>query len=98
VTSAFYRIAREALNNVVVHSGASHVNLSLVEKDGPVVKEIQDNGTGFDPQGVQTGRLGLRIMAERAEKIGADLQVESQPGNGTGIRLTWDKENKAGLE
>jgi two-component system nitrate/nitrite sensor histidine kinase NarX len=53
---------------------------------------IQDNGRGFDRQAVQAGHLGLKIMGERAAKIGADLRVQSESGQGTEITVTWSRQ------
>jgi two-component system nitrate/nitrite sensor histidine kinase NarX len=89
VTLAFYRIGREALNNVIVHAGATQVNISLIEERGLVELRIQDNGRGFDRQAVQAGHLGIKIMGERAAQIGADLRIHSEPGQGTEITVTW---------
>jgi len=91
VTSAFYRIGREAVNNVIVHARATQADISLVEKRGQVELRIQDNGRGFDIQAVQAGHLGIKIMVERAATIGADLSVQSEPGNGTEITATWSR-------
>jgi signal transduction histidine kinase len=89
VTMAIYRIAREAMINTTVHSGASQIQVSLLEEEGRLVLRVQDNGCGFDPQEVQAGHLGLNIMGERAQEIGASLQVDTQPGQGTTVRLAW---------
>jgi protein-histidine pros-kinase len=89
VTVAFYRIAREAMINTTVHSGASQIQVSLFEEEGRLVLRVQDNGCGFDPQEVPAGHLGLNIMGERAQEIGASLQIDTQPGQGTTIRLAW---------
>ena len=53
---------------------------------------VEDGGNGFDPADARSGRLGLGIMAERAEAIGARLQVDSRPGEGTRIRVVWHAE------
>jgi signal transduction histidine kinase len=50
---------------------------------------VQDDGRGFDPETAGSGRLGLVIMAERAEAIGARLEIRSQPGQGTVVRAVW---------
>jgi signal transduction histidine kinase len=50
---------------------------------------ITDNGRGFDPSSLAPGSLGLDIMRERAANIGAMLQLDSQPGQGTEVRLEW---------
>jgi len=85
---ALYRIAQEALNNIVKHARASRVNVRLETGDGSVRLEIGDNGIGFDPHGEFAGHLGLRSMRERAEKAGGTFTVESAPDQGTRI-LVW---------
>jgi signal transduction histidine kinase len=50
---------------------------------------ISDNGRGFDLNDVPEDKLGLSIMSERAEEVGADLEVISSPGQGTQVTLTW---------
>ncbi len=50
---------------------------------------VSDDGSGFTPGNVQPGHYGLNIMKERAEAINATLEIESQPGLGTNIALTW---------
>jgi signal transduction histidine kinase len=84
---ALYRIAQEALNNVVKHARASQVNVQLETSDGTVRVEIGDDGVGFDTLGEFPGHLGLRSMRERAEKAGGTFTVESAPGQGTHIRV-----------
>jgi len=85
--TAFYRIAQEALNNVVKHARAGRVDIQLATEAEQVILCIQDNGAGFAPGSVAAGHLGLRIMRERAEAIGAHLEIESEPGQGTRICL-----------
>ena len=91
----FYRIAQEALNNVVKHARASKVQLSLRCTAAPgggereVELEIADDGRGFDPEGIAPDHLGLGIMRERAETISALLVVETSAGSGTRVRLSW---------
>jgi signal transduction histidine kinase len=89
VTIAFYRTAREALINATIHSGAAQIQVSLFEEAGQLVLRVQDDGCGFDPQTVPAGHLGLRIMDERAQEIGATLQIDTEPGQGTTIRIAW---------
>jgi signal transduction histidine kinase len=82
-----FRIAQEALNNVVKHARASRaqVRLHLAE---PFWIEIADQGQGFDlRQARNGGRVGLVSMGERASQIGWDLQVITSPGAGTRIRV-----------
>jgi signal transduction histidine kinase len=89
VTVAFYRITREALINATVHSGASRILVSLFEEQGRLVLRVQDDGCGFDPREVQAGHLGLNIMGERAQEIGASLRIDTESGQGTTISLAW---------
>jgi PAS domain S-box-containing protein len=80
-----YRIAQEALHNVVKHARASRVSLFLDANERQVTLEIQDDGVGFDAQGSFPGHLGLRSMRERAERLGGEFELESAPGEGTRI-------------
>lgn len=85
-----YRIAQEALNNVLKHAQAQEVQVCLqaLPAEQKVVLEIADDGQGFDTtNGVGTGRLGLNTMRERATLLGGDLIVTSQSGLGTRIRV-----------
>ena len=86
--STFYRVAQEALHNVAKHAHASRVDVVLEGRDDAVVLVIEDDGIGFDPthEARQTG-VGLVGMRERAALVGATLQVESSPGNGTTVFL-----------
>jgi nitrate/nitrite-specific signal transduction histidine kinase len=92
---ALYRIAQEALNNVAKHSEAEHGSVSLRDRGGDELEGgarelvVADDGCGFDPAAVRPGSLGLGIMAERAEAIGARLQVESSPEEGTRVTVLW---------
>ena len=81
-----YRIAQEALHNVVKHSGASHATVSLTTVRGELVLRVVDRGGGFDLQTMRTKEsLGLISMRERARLAHARLQVSSKPGEGTSI-------------
>jgi signal transduction histidine kinase/ligand-binding sensor domain-containing protein len=99
---ALYRIAQEALNNIVKHARARHVSLRLAYSAGGqpcepglcVTLTICDDGRGFDPAVVSHERLGLGIMQERAQAIGANLTIQSQPGQGTQITVVWKQANK----
>jgi signal transduction histidine kinase len=78
-----YRIAQEALNNIVKHARASMVRLLLAEQDHEIIFEVRDNGRGFDPTGPFPGHLGLRSMQERVTKVSGVLTIESIAGQGT---------------
>jgi len=89
VQIALYRIAQEALNNVAHHANANQAAVYLHCGADLVELQISDDGQGFDPSRVPFEHLGLDIMRERAETIGATLRVESQPGSGAQIIVTW---------
>jgi PAS domain S-box-containing protein len=80
-----YRIAQEALNNVNKHAEASQVMLRLVCVPERVEMVIQDDGRGFDPSAIASDSMGMGIMRERAEALGAQLTIVSQPGSGTQV-------------
>jgi signal transduction histidine kinase len=84
----YYRIAQEALRNVTHHADASVVSVRLTGGQ-TVTLTIVDDGRGFDPTNVPRGHLGLAIMHERADSIGAELDVVSAPGSGTTVRLSY---------
>ena len=80
---------KEALNNVVRHSGAGEVWLQVRREYQCVILVVQDNGAGFDPAtGVAGAGNGLRNMNERMEHLGGKCEVCSQPGAGTSVKLT----------
>ncbi len=83
---AFYRIAQEALGNVAHHASATALDVQLAAGP-PVELRIADDGCGFDEATISPGHLGLTIMRERAAAVGADLTLESSPGDGTTLRL-----------
>jgi signal transduction histidine kinase len=89
VQIALYRIAQEALNNVVRHASASRADVQLRCLPAQLELRISDDGHGFDPASVAMDHLGLCILRERAEAIDALLRVDSQPGCGTQIMVTW---------
>ncbi len=83
-----YRITQEALNNVVKHAKATQAMVTL--RLGENVRlSIADNGCGFDPATVPPDHLGLKIMRERAEAIGATISIYSEPGEGTQLSVNW---------
>ncbi|MFN8371615.1 MAG: PAS domain S-box protein [Anaerolineae bacterium] len=91
VQLVFYRVAQEALNNVIKHSGATQLNIYYTNDTERAVLTIRDNGMGFNPAQVESGHFGLKIMRERAESVGAVLEVTTHQDTGTHIRLTWEK-------
>ena len=83
------RIAQEALHNSLRHARAEHLAVRLRRHDGRVLLEVEDDGVGFDPTapGLRAAHLGLTSMEERAQRVGARLEVRSAPGAGTTVRL-----------
>jgi signal transduction histidine kinase len=85
VKEAFYRIAQEALHNVVKHAQAESVNITLGREDGAQVLRVEDDGRGFDPSGSFPGHVGLHSMQERAAKLGGTVVIESATGHGARV-------------
>lgn len=92
---ALYRITQEALNNVVKHARASQAEISLQCTATPTGRaaelRVRDDGRGFHIADVPPDHLGLGIMRERAEGIGANLEIESEVGQGTCVSLVWNE-------
>lgn len=81
---------QEALANVRKHARAERVDISLCQSDSGVVLAVADDGVGFSQGGPGRGefpRFGLSTMRERAESIGGTMEVESEPGHGTRVRV-----------
>lgn len=91
-----YRIAQEALNNVIKHSRATKLWVTLYNKNGQVVLSVRDNGRGFDPAEVSPASLGLGIMRERSEQIDATLEIASVAGEGTEVTVVWEATRNGG--
>jgi signal transduction histidine kinase len=89
VQVALYRMAQEAVNNIVRHAQAKEGVITLDAAGGAVSLSVSDDGRGFDPLAVPGGHLGVRIMRERAQAIGAEFGLESAPGRGTQITVEW---------
>jgi two-component system sensor histidine kinase DegS len=84
------RIVQEAITNVTKHADAQRALVSLVLNGDYICAIIEDDGKGFTPHtdpDRKTWHFGLRIMAERAEEIGGDLQIVTVPGQGTKVIL-----------
>ncbi|NOH01875.1 MAG: sensor histidine kinase [Chloroflexi bacterium] len=92
VELSLYRIAQEALNNTVKHSNASRANLKIAFEDSEIQMEVGDNGDGFAVPNSPTefapaGHFGLLGVHERADLIGARLELESALGKGTRLKV-----------
>lgn len=91
---ACFRVAQEALTNVVRHAAARHVWVELSQDESVLELAVRDDGVGFDvlptqERAAQRGRLGLLGMRERVQILGGSLDVESEPGRGTRIRASF---------
>lgn len=82
-----YRLAQEALHNVVKHAHAGRARVELTPQAGSVQLLLRDDGRGFDSTQPVPGHLGLETMRERATRSGGQLTIESEPGAGTTVRV-----------
>ena len=95
---ALYRIGQEALSNIYRHAHASRASLTISYLPQSVRLQVEDDGVGFEIPGnvseyTAEGHYGLLGMYERAELIGARLQIRSSPGNGTSLTVTLPVEH-----
>ncbi len=93
IEEALFRMTQEALNNVVKHARARHVEITLKQEDGRVFLAIADNGQGFNPEALLTtrlaaGKFGVVGIQERARKLGGKLEVASHPETGTRLCIS----------
>jgi len=86
IEDELYAIAQEALNNSLRHSSASKVTVEINLVENELILLVQDNGVGFDPGKVRPG-IGLGSMKERASKIGGEIEINGQLGQGTTIKV-----------
>jgi signal transduction histidine kinase len=86
VEQELYRIAQEALNNVLKHAHAGRVTVRLGAVGGRAALEVADDGVGFEPALRGGDGFGLPGMRERVERLGGSLRIESAPGAGTRVR------------
>jgi signal transduction histidine kinase/ligand-binding sensor domain-containing protein len=85
------RIAQEAVTNVLKHAGATRIWIKLHMEARKLYLRVQDNGRGFDQNGVFStlgGHFGLIGMRERAERLGGELRLASHPGEGTEVEVS----------
>lgn len=87
VEQELWRIVQEGLHNIVKHARADRVELTYHYSHGVAEIELRDNGCGFATKHVTSGHFGLMGMRERADAIGARLDLESHPGRGTSVRV-----------
>ena len=89
-----YRIAQEALQNVVKHAHAEVVEVYLDYAPARTILTIKDNGRGYDPEQKLAGHMGVEIMRERANSAKINLDIDFLIGNGTKINAIWNNLNE----
>jgi len=91
VKVACYRVAQEALMNAAKYAKAHAIHVRLrIQGSSRLELEVADDGRGFDPEAARpAGHFGVAIMRERAQAVGASVQVRSRAGQGTMVRMTW---------
>ena len=91
-------IVQESLSNIRKHAKARHVRVVAKRESGRIKIDIEDDGVGFDPENcpncLSDRHVGLKIMRERAHRIGGECRVASKPGAGSRVTLTLPRENK----
>lgn len=91
-------IVQESLSNIRKHAGAGHVQVIVKRDIGQIKIDIEDDGVGFDPENdpncLSDRHVGLKIMRERAHRIGGECRIASKPGEGSRVTLTLPRENK----
>ncbi|MBW4528660.1 MAG: PAS domain S-box protein [Phormidium tanganyikae FI6-MK23] len=93
VENNLLRMGQEALTNAIKHANADEIRVELIYDRDQVCLRVQDNGQGFGVGSISASEgFGLLGMSERAERIGAQLTIRSQPGQGTEIIVTIDRE------
>jgi len=93
VESNLLRIGQEALTNATRHANADEIRVELIYKSDQFLLRVQDNGQGFGVGNIPASEgFGLLGMSERAERIDAQLTIRSQPGQGTEMIVTVNRE------
>lgn len=87
VELAVYRIAQEAMSNALRHAAARTITLTLSATPDVLTLEVRDDGCGFEREQRRIQALGLLSMGERALAANGRLEIESDPGRGTALRL-----------
>jgi PAS domain S-box-containing protein len=96
VKVAMYRIAQEAFNNIAKHANAHSVLASVVSNDGGALLEVKDDGSGVDIDAVGGDHMGLSIMRERAQEVGAEFEIRGVDPAGTQVSVRWIRSAGAG--
>jgi signal transduction histidine kinase len=92
VEHCLFRVAQEALENIVRHAEARHIDVRLAREGPCLILNVSDDGQGFDPAQVDTDiHLGLKGLQERVAMFAGELEIHSRTGQGTTIRLTLEQ-------
>jgi two-component system, NarL family, sensor kinase len=88
VERLFFRATQEALRNVVKHAGAKQVSVEVARRDGTATLRVEDDGSGFSADGQsEDAHFGLRVLNDLAREVGGELDIRSEPGRGTTVRV-----------
>jgi signal transduction histidine kinase len=92
IETACFRIAQEALTNIVRHANATQISLQLVKDESALILSIKDDGVGFELKSLQkrtprSATLGIVSMRERAHAAGGTIEIDSCPAKGTEVRF-----------
>jgi signal transduction histidine kinase len=99
VEQTYYRVTQEAAENIFRHAEASLASLNLAWEGRKLRLVLKDDGRGFDPhEKAALHQFGLRGLRERATAIAAELEIQSQPGEGTEIVLEWEQADETPLD
>ncbi|MGB0389228.1 MAG: sensor histidine kinase [Ardenticatenaceae bacterium] len=90
ISQCIYRVAQEAITNVLYHANAKRLSVEIRGNNDEVQLKIEDDGVGFDVNRQYTGHWGVQGMRERAQQVGGRLEIKSQPHHGTTIQLVLD--------
>jgi signal transduction histidine kinase len=93
VENNLLRIGQEALTNALKYARANEIRVELIYQSPQCILRIKDDGRGFTLDRTRHNGFGLLGMAERAERIGAQIQIQSAPGQGTEITVSVNQEN-----
>ncbi|HZY79997.1 MAG TPA: ATP-binding protein [Cyclobacteriaceae bacterium] len=85
VTVAVFRIVQEGINNIIKHASAQNVELHILDKEDEIYVLLKDDGKGFEEKLLDRAGMGLRSMKERAKLLGGNVDIHSEPNEGTAI-------------
>lgn len=91
VALSLYRIAQEAVKNVLQHAQAHHIRIALADPDGVISLQVSDDGCGFVPEASGAVVGGCELMQARAQTAGGTLTSDSESGNGTTVTYLLPK-------